>query len=261
MCMFGEGHTHRKPQGMTLAEYRAHYSVWAVLASPLIHGADVTTVGERHPECFAMLLNPEIIAVNQDRAAHPPRLASQTTNYTAPTTGPDPASTAPPGHGDVATTTNIVTQVFVRPLGPAGIELAVVLLNRGEAATELSTTWVGACLTLRKLLGVITAAARCFLLSLPFIGTRSKPTSGASAADAELISIASFRSLLLTMQRFPALLWLAMQPCVALAVDPLRVACRRILGFLQVERCVCVMCSTEATGWCQRVDRPPIRSR
>jgi hypothetical protein len=144
VCTFGEGHTHRKGQGMTLAEYRAHYSVWAVLASPLIHGADFTTVREKHPECFAMLLNPEIIAVNQDRAAHPPRLASQTTNYTTPTTGPEPSSTAPPG-GDFATTTNIVAQVFVRLLGSAGVELAVVLLNRGETAMELSATWAGVC--------------------------------------------------------------------------------------------------------------------
>ena len=34
VCNFGKGHS--PGSGMTLAEYRAHYSVWAVLASPLI---------------------------------------------------------------------------------------------------------------------------------------------------------------------------------------------------------------------------------
>ena len=36
LCTYGNGGTPHSPGGMTLAEYRAHYSVWAVLASPLI---------------------------------------------------------------------------------------------------------------------------------------------------------------------------------------------------------------------------------
>ena len=46
---------------MTLSEYRAHLSIWAVLASPLILGADIRTIRQQHPECLELLLNPEIV--------------------------------------------------------------------------------------------------------------------------------------------------------------------------------------------------------
>ena len=65
------------------------------------------------------------VAVNQDAAAHPPRLVSQATNSSAG---------APP------TTATIVSQVFARPIGHRG-QLAVVLFNRDETATELSVGW------------------------------------------------------------------------------------------------------------------------
>jgi alpha-galactosidase len=77
-CNYGKGNS--PGSGMTLAEYRAHYSVWAVLASPLILGNDLRTVGRDHPDCLALLLNPEIVAVNQDSAARAPVLISQAAN-------------------------------------------------------------------------------------------------------------------------------------------------------------------------------------
>ena len=46
--------------GMTLTEYKSHFSVWAVLASPLIHSADLRTVKERHPDCLDVMLNAEV---------------------------------------------------------------------------------------------------------------------------------------------------------------------------------------------------------
>eukprot|EP01051_Picozoa_sp_SAG22_P027573 SAG22_NODE_9291_length_598_cov_1.326653_1_plen_138_part_10 len=49
----------------------------AVLASPLILGNDLRTVARDHPDCLALLLNPEIVAVNQDPAARAPFLVSQ----------------------------------------------------------------------------------------------------------------------------------------------------------------------------------------
>ena len=49
--------------GMTLAEYRSHYSIWAILASPLILGADLITLKEQHPDCLQLLLNEEILQV------------------------------------------------------------------------------------------------------------------------------------------------------------------------------------------------------
>ena len=36
LCTFGKGGTPHSAHGMTLPEYRSHYSVWAILASPLI---------------------------------------------------------------------------------------------------------------------------------------------------------------------------------------------------------------------------------
>eukprot|EP01043_Picozoa_sp_COSAG02_P002482 COSAG02_NODE_57_length_43668_cov_118.217196_19_plen_612_part_00 len=80
LCTYGKGGTPHSTGGMTLAEYRAHYSVWAVLASPLIISADLRTIKEQHPDCLELMLNPEIVAVNQDPAALPPRLVYQHTN-------------------------------------------------------------------------------------------------------------------------------------------------------------------------------------
>ena len=59
--------------------------------------------------------------MNQDPAAKPARLVAQRTNGTA------------------VTTSSIVTQIFARPL--AGGQLAVLLLNRAEAAATLSVSW------------------------------------------------------------------------------------------------------------------------
>ena len=67
LCTFGQGRTEKGGTGMTMAEYRAHYCVWAVLASPLILSADLRTIEAEHPECLALMLNPEILAVNQVR--------------------------------------------------------------------------------------------------------------------------------------------------------------------------------------------------
>jgi alpha-galactosidase len=49
--------------GMTDDEYRAHLSLWAILAAPLIAGNDVRTMS---PATRDILLNREVIAVDQD---------------------------------------------------------------------------------------------------------------------------------------------------------------------------------------------------
>lgn len=51
--------------GMTGDQYRAHFSLWAMLAAPLIAGNDLT---EMSPETLEILTNREVIAVNQDPA-------------------------------------------------------------------------------------------------------------------------------------------------------------------------------------------------
>eukprot|EP00316_Scyphosphaera_apsteinii_P008274 CAMPEP_0119341642 /NCGR_PEP_ID=MMETSP1333-20130426/102897_1 /TAXON_ID=418940 /ORGANISM="Scyphosphaera apsteinii, Strain RCC1455" /LENGTH=468 /DNA_ID=CAMNT_0007353669 /DNA_START=59 /DNA_END=1466 /DNA_ORIENTATION=- len=121
ICSYGKGNT--PGDGMTLGEYRAHYSVWSVLASPLIIGTDLVTVERDHPDCLALLKNEDIVKVNQDQAALSARLVSQ----------------IPPFGSLEATTLNISAQVFARPL--SGGRLAVVLLNRGPVAASLSVSW------------------------------------------------------------------------------------------------------------------------
>ena len=51
--------------GMTTAEYRAHFSLWAILAAPLIAGNDLRNM---KPEIREILTQREVIAVDQDSA-------------------------------------------------------------------------------------------------------------------------------------------------------------------------------------------------
>src|SRR5216684_6101041 len=49
--------------GMTDVEYRSHFSLWAILAAPLIAGNDLRNM---RPEIHDILTNKEVIAINQD---------------------------------------------------------------------------------------------------------------------------------------------------------------------------------------------------
>jgi len=49
--------------GMTTAEYRSHFSLWAILAAPLMAGNDLRSMT---PEIHDILTNKEVIAVDQD---------------------------------------------------------------------------------------------------------------------------------------------------------------------------------------------------
>lgn len=49
--------------GMTDDEYRAHFSMWAIMAAPLLAGNDVRTMSAATK---TILLNPEVIAIDQD---------------------------------------------------------------------------------------------------------------------------------------------------------------------------------------------------
>lgn len=51
--------------GMTEAEYRAHFSLWAILAAPLMAGNDIRSMS---PAIREMLTAPEVLAVDQDPA-------------------------------------------------------------------------------------------------------------------------------------------------------------------------------------------------
>ncbi len=53
---------------LTLAENRAHFSMWAMLAAPLLAGNDLTRM---KPEIRAILTNPAVIAIDQDPLGRP----------------------------------------------------------------------------------------------------------------------------------------------------------------------------------------------
>jgi alpha-galactosidase len=50
--------------GLTTSEYRSHFSLWAMMAAPLIAGNDIANMDEA---TRSILLNREVIAVDQDR--------------------------------------------------------------------------------------------------------------------------------------------------------------------------------------------------
>ena len=91
-------------EGLTLAGSRAHFSLWGILAAPLMAGNDVRKMTAA---ITALLTHKEAIAINQDK------LGQQGWRFRAE-----------PGR-----------EVWVREL--AGGEWAVVLLNSGNTATEL----------------------------------------------------------------------------------------------------------------------------
>ena len=131
LCTFGEGATRHwnstglpgntRGNGMTMREYTSHLAVWAVLGSPLIHSADLRTLKARHPECLELMLNPEILAVNQDKDAQPAKLLWAKTNVT----GKDYTE---------VNSTAITQQAFGRRL--SGGRVGVVLFNRDDGPTN-----------------------------------------------------------------------------------------------------------------------------
>jgi alpha-galactosidase len=49
--------------GMSITEYKSHFTLWAVFKSPLILGNDLTRLT---PEISSIIKNKELIAINQD---------------------------------------------------------------------------------------------------------------------------------------------------------------------------------------------------
>jgi alpha-galactosidase len=93
---------------MSADEYRAHMSLWSILAAPLIAGNDVRSMTS---EISAILMNKEVIAVDQDA------LGKQGTRVVK--------------NGDL--------EIWSRPLG--GGAIAVGLFNRGAEAAKVTARW------------------------------------------------------------------------------------------------------------------------
>jgi alpha-galactosidase len=93
--------------GMTLDEYRAHFSMWCVLAAPLMAGNDVR---DMPADVAAILTAPEPIAVDQDPLGSQGRFAREVDGG----------------------------QIWVRDLSDGS---AAVLLNTSEEPRELAIRW------------------------------------------------------------------------------------------------------------------------
>lgn len=61
--------------GCSYEEYRTHFSLWAMLNSPLVIGCDIRNMSD---ETKSILLNRDMIAINQDPAGCQPYLAGTT---------------------------------------------------------------------------------------------------------------------------------------------------------------------------------------
>jgi alpha-galactosidase len=93
--------------GMTPTEYRSHFSLWAMMASPLMAGNDIAHMDE---VTRSILLNKEVIAVDQDRLGVQGRRVWKDGNR----------------------------EVWMKPLAGGG--RALLLFNRGETPAAIRAT-------------------------------------------------------------------------------------------------------------------------
>jgi alpha-galactosidase len=102
--------------GMTPTEYRSHFSLWAMMAAPLIAGNDIAHMDA---DTRTILLNQEVIAVDQDPLGQQGRRIRD--------------------DGDL--------EVWARPLADGS--RAVILFNRSAAPASISVAWPELGLTTR----------------------------------------------------------------------------------------------------------------
>jgi alpha-galactosidase len=95
-------------KGLTLAESRAHFSLWCIIAAPLIAGNDVRHMSK---EVYDILTDKDVIAIDQDP------LGKQGWRFRAETG----------------------REIWVREL--SGGDWAVCVLNSGATAADLTTDW------------------------------------------------------------------------------------------------------------------------
>ena len=102
--------------GMSDTEYRAHFSMWAMLAAPLLAGNDLRSMSEATKE---ILTNKEVIAINQDKK----------------------------GVQGVRVRQDGETEVWKKPLADG---MAVALLNRGGNEARISVKWADLGITRKR---------------------------------------------------------------------------------------------------------------
>jgi alpha-galactosidase len=94
--------------GMTTEEYRSHFSLWALLAAPLLAGNDIANMSA---DTRSILLNKDVIAIDQDPMGIQGHRIKK--------------------DGDL--------EVWSKQLADGG--RAVILLNRSAASAKISATW------------------------------------------------------------------------------------------------------------------------
>ncbi|MGB9006004.1 MAG: hypothetical protein WCB96_09800, partial [Candidatus Aminicenantales bacterium] len=94
--------------GLSFEESKAHFSLWCLLAAPLMAGNDLRSISK---QTAFILTNPDVIAVDQDKLGLQGRRLR----------------------------TEGLTEVWVKPL--ADLSKVVVLLNRGPAPAVISVSW------------------------------------------------------------------------------------------------------------------------
>ncbi|MFD0441545.1 ricin-type beta-trefoil lectin domain protein [Streptomyces indonesiensis] len=93
--------------GLSLTESRSHFTLWALMAAPLMAGNDIRTMSA---DVSAVLRNPRLLAVNQD----------------------------PLGAGGRRVRDDGDTEVFAKPLSDGSV--AVGLFNRGNSSATVTAT-------------------------------------------------------------------------------------------------------------------------
>lgn len=96
--------------GMTATQDQSQFSLWCLLAAPLITGNDLTTMS---PQTLAVLTNSEVIAVDQDSA----------------------------GEQGIQVAGSFTRQVWCKPLGTDFNTKAVALFNLTSIASGMTVNW------------------------------------------------------------------------------------------------------------------------
>ncbi|MDP4179552.1 MAG: carbohydrate-binding protein [Bacillota bacterium] len=97
-------------KGCTTEEYRTQFSMWSMMAAPLIAGNDIRSMTQATKD---ILLNKEVIDVDQDPAGK---------------------------QGSRVKSANGL-EVWVKPLGTDGKTKAVALLNRNSSTSSITVNW------------------------------------------------------------------------------------------------------------------------
>ncbi|HEX7307578.1 glycoside hydrolase family 27 protein [Lentzea sp.] len=142
--------------GLTLTESRSHFTLWSLMAAPLMAGNDIRTMSA---DVSAILRNQRLIAVNQDSL----------------------------GAGGRRVRDDGATEVFAKPLSDGTV--AVGLFNRGSGTATISTTAAqiglsGSGFTLTDLwTGGTSSTSGAISASVPAHGVTAFRVSGGSLLE------------------------------------------------------------------------------